>query len=874
RTSNSYIENFTDIANWTNGFAAGLGAGRWAGVTINAGTIPSATSITTSTANFQTSSSSAGMQRGSLTGNVAGSIAFLTLGNTDNTTACAIDLFLDFTRRNADSLMFDAATVFNSLGNRVSSLKVYGSIDGISFTEITGSNLPYSATNNIANSVNIRVKLPSAFNNMATCRLRFYYYNGTGGTTSARPKISIDNVQITSICPVGTSTSTISTCTPYTWNGVTYNTSGTYNNTYTGASVWGCDSVATLNLSVNPIVSYNALQDTIRACGTSYTLNAGTGYVSYVWKNLLSVDTIGRNSNLNVSTFGRYKVTVSNGTCSASDSVVLSLVNANITTNDTTICLGKSITLSSIGTGVISSSLTYLWSNASTTQNITVSPAQTTLYYCTISNGINSCMDSVRVTKDNFNPNLFVQDTLKTCGTSYTLNAGNGYTSYLWSNNATTSSINAASAAWYKCTVSNGMCSSKDSVLLSMVNANITNNDTTICLGKSITLNSVGTGVISTPLTYLWSNASTTQNITVSPAQTTLYYCTISNGINSCMDSVRVTKDNFNPNLFVLDTLKTCGTSYTLDAGIGYTSYLWGNNATTSKINAPSAAWYKCTVSNGMCTSKDSVLLSMVNANIINNDTNITAGVSVVLKGTGTGFISAPLSYLWSSGPTTQNITVSPTQTTNYYCTVSNGINSCRDSVKIYVNIKVNLKMFFEAFYENGRMKSSLNNADGVSELNLFDTVQIMLFDSISNSILYSVKVIADTGGFCQVIIPNTFANSRLSIGVKHRGSIETWSANPILLSNGTTYNFTTSASKALGDNMTDDGTSIFLIYNGDVNQDGSVDFNDYPALDIASSNGDLGYLETDLNGDASVDFNDYPILDINSSNGVLSVTP
>jgi hypothetical protein len=54
----------------------------------------------------------------------------------------------------------------------------------------------------------------------------------------------------------------------------------------------------------------------------------------------------------------------------------------------------------------------------------------------------------------------------------------------------------------------------------------------------------------------------------------------------------------------------------------------------------------------------------------------------------------------------------------------------------------------------------------------------------------------------------------------------------------------------------------------------GSVDFNDYPALDISSSNGDLGYLSYDLNGDASVDFNDYPLIDVNSSNGIISINP
>jgi hypothetical protein len=66
----------------------------------------------------------------------------------------------------------------------------------------------------------------------------------------------------------------------------------------------------------------------------------------------------------------------------------------------------------------------------------------------------------------------------------------------------------------------------------------------------------------------------------------------------------------------------------------------------------------------------------------------------------------------------------------------------------------------------------------------------------------------------------------------------------------------------------------IYLIYSGDINQDGAVDFNDYPNLDISSSTGVLGYDANDLNGDASVDFNDYPIIDVNSSNGVIAVSP
>lgn len=46
---------------------------------------------------------------------------------------------------------------------------------------------------------------------------------------------------------------------------------------------------------------------------------------------------------------------------------------------------------------------------------------------------------------------------------------------------------------------------------------------------------------------------------------------------------------------------------------------------------------------------------------------------------------SCNLSYLWSNGETTPTIAVSPTQTTTYYCTISNGITTCLDSVTIIV---------------------------------------------------------------------------------------------------------------------------------------------------------------------------------------------
>ncbi|MGB8195001.1 MAG: hypothetical protein WCF67_23900, partial [Chitinophagaceae bacterium] len=187
----TYTENFADIANWTNGFAAGIGANRFGSVAVNAtGTIPDGVRITTATATFATGTSG-GVQKGTQ------NIVLLTTGATDNTSSAAIDFFMDFTGVNAGTLSFDWASVNNSTGDRKGSLRVYYSTNGTSFTELTAAQV-LNFTNNVSTSGSIvSVALPAAFNNSPTARLRFYYHNGSGGASGSRPKVSIDNLTVT-----------------------------------------------------------------------------------------------------------------------------------------------------------------------------------------------------------------------------------------------------------------------------------------------------------------------------------------------------------------------------------------------------------------------------------------------------------------------------------------------------------------------------------------------------------------------------------------------------------------------------------------------------------------------------------------------------
>ena len=78
-------------------------------------------------------------------------------------------------------------------------------------------------------------------------------YNDT--LTSAAGCDSIATLVLT-VNPVVSSTTNQTICSnqlPYSWNGNNYTAAGTYNDTLTSAA--GCDSIATLVLTVNPVVT-------------------------------------------------------------------------------------------------------------------------------------------------------------------------------------------------------------------------------------------------------------------------------------------------------------------------------------------------------------------------------------------------------------------------------------------------------------------------------------------------------------------------------------------------------------------------------------------------------------------------------------------
>ena len=78
------------------------------------------------------------------------------------------------------------------------------------------------------------------------------------------------------------------------------------------------------------------------------------------------------------------------------------------------------------------------------------------------------------------------------------------------------------------------------------------------------------------PFTILWSTGDTTENITVSPTTSTTFYITVSDGITTCVDSVRINISTIETALIVLDLPQDCsiGGTIRLQAGLVGT-YQW-----------------------------------------------------------------------------------------------------------------------------------------------------------------------------------------------------------------------------------------------------------------------------------------------------------
>ena len=454
-------------------------------------------------------------------------------------------------------------------------------------------------------------------------------------------------------------------CTSWSWNtGQTtaaINVTPTSTTTYTVTGYVGaCPSQpVNVTVTVNPVPTANITGNTIICQGQSTTLTASGG-TGYTWSNGVT----GPTNIVSPTSSTNYTVTVSNNfNCTATASAFVTvnpLPNASIS-GPTTTCSGNSITLTASGGD------TYLWSTGSSSNPLNTNPTSSTTYTVTVSNSATGCSATANHSVT-VNPNPVVGiagDTIICEGYSTTLTASGG-NSYNWSTGETTASINVSPPlgnSVYSVTVTNTTtgCFTVRNVTVQVVsapNAQITGNNF-ICPGQSTTLTASG------GTSYVWNTGHTTSSINVSPATATTYTVSVYAGTCYSTASFQVNVHT-PPTLSITSQNVTCNNSNNGSATVNVVAgnppytYLWSNGQTSSQIVNITAGTYSVTVTDGNgCTSTSQTTITQPQP--ITATYNIT---NVGCFGASTGAITisplggtAPYSYTWSNGASTQTVT-------------------------------------------------------------------------------------------------------------------------------------------------------------------------------------------------------------------------
>jgi hypothetical protein len=195
----------------------------------------------------------------------------------------------------------------------------------------------------------------------------------------------------------------------------------------------------------------------------------------------------------------------------------------------------------------------------------------------------------------------------------------------------------------------------------------------------------------------------------------------------------------------------------------------------------------------------------------------------------------------------------------------------------IYLEKSLLVTVFLEGLYDpaTGQMNKASNGTGPMWGNNVADKITIELHSSDNYStIIYTANnVNLSTAGKALVTIPRIDSGSYY-ITIRHRNSIETTTAAPVSFAGGNiSYDFSTAASRAYGDNMKL-MAPVYVIWGGDVNQDRIIDLSDMLIVDSGIESFATGYVNADVNGDGLVSLNDMLMIVPNSENFVASVLP
>jgi len=242
---------------------------------------------------------------------------------------------------------------------------------------------------------------------------------------------------------------------------------------------------------------------------------------------------------------------------------------------------------------------------------------------------------------------------------------------YLWTNGATTATVTINNNSIMRVAVTGTNAQGNLQTVLSPFRlflflpgpiAGISaNGPINFCTGGSVDLIATGGNFFSS---YLWSTGETTQTITVTTAGT--YSVTITAGLSGCSATsapVTVTVANLTPTITASGPIQICqgqSVDLTANGGSGSATYLWTSGETTQTITVTTSGTYNVTISEpGGCSGT----ATAVDVEVFDGsyEPKFTPDGPITFCKPGSVTLTADpgfSSYLWSTGETTQAITV------------------------------------------------------------------------------------------------------------------------------------------------------------------------------------------------------------------------
>jgi len=519
------------------------------------------------------------------------------------------------------------------------------------------------------------------------------------------PVATITPAGSTTFCAGGSVSLAASAGTSYVWTNSSA-TTGTINATLPGSyavtvtSANGCSATSTpITVNVLAAPANAAISGPSALCvGNAITLSNPVS--NGVWSSSnAAVLNVNASTGSGVGTGAgsatiTYTTTGANG-CTSAQTAAVSVTGTPVatisTSGATAVCIGGTVTLTA------SPAQSYLWNNNATTQSITVSNGGA--YSVIISNGPGCSSAASAPTTVTINPLPIAAisangSTVFCQGGSVNLTASGG-TTYVWNNSgagATGATLSANAAGSYSVTVTdaNGCTATSNTVAVTvnaLPTATITaNGPTSFCQGGNVVLAAAGNGAIS------WTNNQNTPAITVSSSGNFAYTITDANGCSSTSTPTAVTVTALPVVPAIQGANSVCSGSTTV-----FTNPTSGGAWTSSNASIAAVDPLGSINGTGVGSATISYQLtangcSATSTKVINVLANPVATVSAVGSttfciGSNVTLVSSPgVTYAWSNGATTQNVTLNTGGPITVQVTGTNGCSATSAPQTITVN--------------------------------------------------------------------------------------------------------------------------------------------------------------------------------------------